>query len=99
MRKQIIREKIEYPFDWTYGVKLEKIKEDIAELEKLGVTDIDIEGEDDYGSYSVKITAFKFRPETKEELKARIDKAKAQLENQKARDLKILQELKAKYEQ
>ena len=48
MEKQIRRFKVNFDFNWTYGVEIKKLKEDLETLEKLGVTEIEIEAEDKY---------------------------------------------------
>ena len=58
MENRIIKIKVGFNFDWTYGVELSKLKEDINKLEKLGVTEIEIKSVDDYGSSLVDIEAF-----------------------------------------
>lgn len=98
MEKEITTVTIEYPFDWRYGVKISKIREDLDAIEKLGATDIDIELDVDYGSPSMTITARYERLETDEEFKARIDKIKRIEEEARQRDLEILRRLKSKYE-
>ena len=72
MEKQIRRFKVNFDFNWTYGVEIKKLKEDLETLEKLGVTEIEIEAEDNCGSPSVTIEAFAERLETDDEFKERI---------------------------
>ena len=72
MEKQIRRFKVNFDFNWTYGVEIKKLKEDLETLEKLGVSEIEIEAEDNWGSPSVTIEAFAERLETDEEAKERI---------------------------
>jgi hypothetical protein len=99
MEKQIRKFKQPFSFDWTYGVELKKIKEDLAELEKLGVTDIAIEPYDNYGSASVDINAFISRVETDEEYKERTYKVSVREEEIKKRELEQFERLKLKYGQ
>ena len=75
MKKQLVKIRINYSFDWTYGVEISKLKEDINELEKLGANYIYIESYNDYDNNNsyVSITAFNQRLETDEEFKFRID--------------------------
>ncbi len=89
---------INYNFDWTYGVEISKIREDLNELEKLGATHINIEADMYYESASIEINAVCNRLETIEEAQDRIQKENEYQERVKARDLKRLEELKAKYE-
>ena len=94
MEKQIRRFKVNFDFDWTYGVEIKKLKEDLETLEKLGVTEIEIEAEDD----SVTIKAFAERLETDEEFNERLDKEKKIKEHLVLTELRELERLKAKYD-
>ena len=101
MEKQIRRFKVNFDFDWTYGVELKKLKSDIEELEKLGATNIFIKTEEDYhGNSSVSIEAFaeRLRLETDEEFKERLDKEKKIKEQIVLIELQELERLKAKYD-
>ena len=98
MEKQIIKSEVKFRFDWTYGVELKKLKSDIEELEKLGVTEIEIEAEDNWGAPSVTIEAFTKRLETDEEFKERLDKEKKIKEYLVLTELLELERLKAKYD-
>jgi len=98
MEKQIRRFKVNFDFDWTYGVEIKKLKEDLETLEKLGVTEIEIEAEYNWGSPSVKIEAFTKRLETDEEFKERLDKEKKIKEHLVLTELQELERLKAKYD-
>ena len=97
MKKQVRRFKVDFDFNWTYGVEIKKLKEDLDTLEKLGVKEIEIEAEDSYGSASVTIEAFMNRIETDEECKSRIDKENQRQEDIKRRELAELEKLKSKY--
>ena len=97
MKKQVIRFKVDFDFNWTYGVEIKKLKEDLDTLEKLGVTEIEIEAEENYGSASVTIEAFINRIETDEECNARINKENQRQEDIKRRELAELEKLKSKY--
>lgn len=98
MEKQIRRFKVNFDFNWTYGVEIKKLKSDIEELEKLGVTEVYIETEDYYGSPSIKIESFTERLETDEEFKERLDKEKKIKEHIVLTELRELERLKAKYD-
>ena len=98
MEKKIIKSEVKFRFDWTYGVELKKLKSDIEELEKLGVTEIEIEAEDNWGVPSVTIEAFTKRLETDEEFKERLDKEKKIKEYLVLTELRELERLKAKYD-
>lgn len=106
MEKQIRRFKVNFDFDWTYGVELKKLKSDIEELEKLGVTEVYIKAEEHYGDISTSIEAFTKRLETDEEFKERLDKEKKIKEHLilifgnilTHTELQELERLKAKYD-
>lgn len=98
MEKQTRSIQVPFKFDWTYGIELKKLKEDIETLEKLGATSIMIETEDNYGGPYIKIEAHTTRLETDEELQRRIDLEKEEMEYNKKRDLELLAKLKSKYE-
>lgn len=97
MEKIIRSFKVDFNLDWTYGVELSKLKEDINELEKLGVTDIEIQSEDDFGGSTVSVRAFINRLETDEEFNERIYKTKNIKDAIEKRELKQLAKLKLKY--
>lgn len=97
MEKQARRFKVDFNFDWTYGVEIKKLKEDLDTLEKLGVTEIEIEAVENYGRASVSIEAFIMRIETDEEYESRINKGKQRQEDIKRRELDLLEKLKSKY--
>jgi len=98
MEKKIIKAKVGFDFHWTYGIELKKIKEDLETLEKLGVTEIDIKVDDDYGCHFVSIEAFVERLETDEEFDKRIVFEKKQKEEITLREMAQLERLKKKYQ-
>ncbi len=98
MEKQIRKFRVSFDFDWTHGVPLWRIKDDLDELEKLGVTEIVIEAEELYGNTSVSIEGFTMRLETDEEYDARIKKENQRQEAIKRKELDDLEFLKRKYE-
>lgn len=97
MEKEVRRFKVDFDFNWTYGVEIKKIKEDLDTLEKMGVTEIEIEAEENWGSVSVTIGAYINRLETDDEYKTRIDKENQRQEEIKRRELAELEKLKSKY--
>ncbi len=92
MKKQIIEE-APYYFDWDYMTPIERIKKDIVELEKLGVTRIRFVADGD----DVNINAYIERMETDEEYEERIIQESEMYERQKRNDLAQLERLKKKY--
>jgi hypothetical protein len=98
MEKEIKTFKIDYSLDWTYGIEIKKIREDLDAIEKLGATHVDIELYESYGSAYVTINATSERIETDEECLERINKSKLRQEQIKKRELEQLAALKQKYE-
>lgn len=76
MEKKIIKEKVNFNFDWTYGVSIDKLIEDLKELKNLGVTILQLEPYESYGSAGLDIEAFIERLETDEEVEKRIERKK-----------------------
>lgn len=97
MEKEVRRFKINYPLDWTYGVEIKKLKEDLDAIEKLGATFIEIEHGINYDCSWVSIEPIAVQIETDEECKARINEADIRQEETKRRDLQELERLKLKY--
>jgi hypothetical protein len=97
MKKQLRRFKVDFDFNWTYGVDIKKLREDLDRLEKLGVTSIEIEAYENYGCASITIEAFTERMETDEECKARINNEKKRQDEITQRELAQLETLKKKY--
>lgn len=97
MKKQVRNFKVDFNFDWTYGVEISKLREDLDALEKLGVTHVDIEPELSYDCAYVEIEAHCNRIETDEEYKQRIDEQKRRDDEVMRRDLEQLQKLQEKY--
>jgi len=97
MKKQVRNFKVDFNFDWTYGVEISKLREDLDALEKLGVTSIDIEPESSYDCDYVGIEAYCNRIETDEEYTERINEQKRREDELKRRDLEQLQRLQEKY--
>lgn len=95
--KEIRMFEVPFNFNWTYGIELKKLKEDLDVLEKLGVTEIDIEAEEYYRSASVIIKAFTNRLETDEEFNSRINKENARLKIIEQQELAQLERLNKKY--
>jgi hypothetical protein len=97
MEKRVKRVEVPFNFEWTYGVTIEKLREDLDELEKLGVKEIDIKVDECWGSNSVTIEAFIEREETDEEFQIRLNIENKRQEEIKRRDLELLEKLKLKY--
>jgi vacuolar-type H+-ATPase subunit I/STV1 len=89
---------IEMYLDWTCGITISKLREDLDALEKLGATDVEINATDDWGYPSVSMKAFQRRLETDEEFQQRVEDETAKETQQRARDLETLRILKEKYE-
>jgi hypothetical protein len=75
MEKQIRNFEIDYKLNWTYGVEISKIKNDIEKLEKLGATHIDIEmNGNNVDELYIEVKASVNRLETDDEYNLRIKK-------------------------
>tara|TARA_R110002012_G_C11216441_1_gene561992 strand:- start:76 stop:378 length:303 start_codon:yes stop_codon:yes gene_type:complete len=98
MSKKIEKEfKIEYDFDWEWGISIEDIRKDLDELEKLGATHINLESQESWGCASLDQKAVCTRMETDEEFKERIDKYNARQEKFKQSEMITLKRLQDKY--
>lgn len=91
--------KIKYYFDWTYGVEIKQIREDLYNLEKLGATHIYLDYGLCYDDAYLNIDAYYTRLETDEEYEMRMRETKAKEDLEKQRELNLLENLKKKYEQ
>jgi hypothetical protein len=91
-------EKIDNCLEWTWGVPLSQIKDDIEKLEKQGITHINIEISDNYGSQYISIETEIQRLETDEEFEERVNIEKAKLKIIEARELAEFERLKKKFE-
>ena len=96
-KKQIRDFPVPFNFNWEYGVSIKQIREDLDELEKLGVTRIDIETYEEYGDSYISIEAVSNRKETDLEQQERLNKLKAIQERQKRHELQQLEILQNKY--
>jgi hypothetical protein len=97
-KKRELSVPIELCLDWTYGIAISKLREDLDALEKLGATDVEINATDEWGYPSISIKAFQRRLETDEEFQQRVEDETAKEAQQRARDLETLRILKEKYE-
>ena len=98
MEKQVRKFEIDFDFNWTYGVQVEKLKADLEALEKLGATEIEIEAGCYYGSSTITIKAYSERIETDDEYNHRINIVKKQVADIRRREMAELERLKSKYE-
>ena len=96
-KPKIIDEIIRHHIGWEYEVPLSLIKEDIEELEKLGVTHLNIEIETHYEDSEIVITPLKQREETELEMKARIEKEQNEVSVEKQRAIEQIEALKQKF--
>lgn len=101
MKKLIKQEVVDYYLDWKYDIiPLSKIREDLDELEKLGVTGIEFDADtDSFGSIIFNIKPMKEREETNEEVQERMEFIQKREEAIKKQELQQLEILKKKYNQ
>lgn len=94
MNKIKIKIRVPHYLDWYYGVEISKIRKDLDDLEKMGVSSILIDSYDD----GIEIYAYKERLETDEEYERRITLNKVQEESRLKRERELYEKLKLKYE-
>jgi len=97
MEKKIKAFKIK-DLDWGYSIEISRLREDLAEIEKLGATHINIEASVFYDCAELTIEAISERIETDEEFDYRLNSIKKQEDFLRQKELEKLQELKLKYE-
>lgn len=97
MEKTERRFVVDYKFDWKYTVTLAQMRKDLDAMEKLGVTDIEIDANSFYDSSILEIVPISCRMETDEELKLRLDKVERENEAVRQRELGQWQRLQLKY--
>ena len=97
MEKQIRRFEVPFNFNWTYGVSIEKMREDLDALEKLGAKEILIEAGQDYDYPFVTLEAYVERLETDEELEERLREDGLRRDLIKQRELEHFEKIKLKY--
>jgi len=97
MEKKIKAFKIK-DLDWGYSIEISRLREDLAEIEKLGATHINIESSVFYDCAELTIEAISERIETDEEFDYRLNSIKKQEDFLRQKELEKLQELKLKYE-
>jgi hypothetical protein len=93
MEKIHISFKVPYTVEWSYGIEISKIRQDLDAIEKLGGTHIDIHSSDSYPEYD----AFYRRIETDDEFNARKADFDRKKEELKIKELRELERLKNKY--
>ena len=87
-----------YSFDWGYSPSISKIREDIDEMEKRGITHINIElSRYCTDCYSISMRAEIHRLETDEEYEERIMSENSKLKANEARELAEYERLKKKF--
>ena len=99
MKKQIKWIEVDYDFtNWRFGSTIEIMKKELDQLEKLGVTDIEIEAVQEWDVPLLSIKAFVPRQETNEEFNDRINEEKQKENKIRMQELEQLRKLKIKYE-
>lgn len=87
-----------YSFDWECATSISKIREDIDEMEKRGITHINIELSQYYlDCYSISMKAEIHRLETDEEYEERTICEAYKLKTNEARELAEYERLKKKF--
>lgn len=99
MEKRIIIEAVDNYTNWSYGISIYEIRQYLDALEDDGVTDVKIStGIVPNDEDIVIVTAYKERLETDIEFQNRIQREANTKHLQEQGELKLLAELKAKYE-
>lgn len=98
MEKIIIDSRLDYCLNWEYGIEISKLKKDIEEIEKLGATHVNIDSAIIYDDSYVIIDPICRRLETDEEFETRKTISELSLKENRERELRQLEILKAKYE-
>lgn len=98
--KILKREDNYHYLDWINDEKsISEIRKDLDELERKGITHIEITSTSDWDGFSsIEINTFYNRLETDEEYDERVRIENAQLERIKKEELRQLEILKKKYE-
>lgn len=98
MEKIIIDSRLDYCLNWEYGIEISKLKKDIEEIEKIGATHVNIDSAIIYDDSYVIIDPICRRLETDEEFETRKTISELSLKENRERELRQLEILKAKYE-
>lgn len=98
MKKEIRKFAVDYELKWLWGVSISQIRKDLDELEKLGVTEIQIEPYESWGSVFANVDAYIERLETDEEYKERIESEIKRKEEERQREMQQYEALKKKFE-
>lgn len=98
MGKKVRNFEIEKDLDWTYGIEIKRLREELDRLEKKGATHIEIKPYSYYDSACVDIHAYANRIETDEEFKERIEKEQARKKEIEEREIEQLKKLQEKYQ-
>lgn len=98
MEKIVRNFEIEKDLDWTYGIEISKLREELDRLEKAGATYIEIEPYNSYDCAYVDIIAYANRMETDEECRQRLDKEQKRKDDIARRELEQLRKLQEKYQ-
>jgi hypothetical protein len=97
MEKKIIDAVIEYDLLWEDTVPINKIREDLDIIEKLGATHVNIVSYSLHGDETLDIAAINKRLETDVEYNSRIHIHNKKQEDIEKAELRQLEKLKAKY--
>lgn len=94
MEKQVRDFKIDFDFEWTYGISIDKLQADLNKLRELGCTRIDMEPSISYDCPYLEIEAYANRIETDEECQQRIEEEEKRKEELYQRDLQMIEHIK-----
>jgi len=98
MRKLIKEFEINHLFDWQYGKPIDEIRADLDAMQAKGANMVNIDHYEEYGCTYLSFKAVDKREETDKEFEERVFEENQKRDRIKRRDLKLLEELKQKYE-
>ena len=88
---------IEKGLEWSYGITIKNLREELDRLEAKGATHIEIDAEIRYDVAYVEINAFALRLETDDERDERLAKSKRREEEKERRELEEFRRLQKKF--
>ena len=99
MKRIKVKQEVQGLIDWDYlEVSIEKLEQDISLLKESGITHVEFDAEESWGSATLIIKPYILRTETDEEFQLRKDKLKKQEEAQLKRDREIFDRLRKKFD-
>jgi len=95
---RLLRQDLDIYFDITDGYSIKELRDKLDYLESQGATHVEITKEDYYGDTTIAQRAYCERLETADEVDARVTAASAREAQRRDYELRLLEDLKKKYE-